>query len=139
MGEYLLGLDAGNTVIKAVMFDLDGREVAHAAREGHSRMPEPGHVERDLGEFWLNAQAVIRACITSAGIDPKEIRAIGCAGHGNGFYALDKGGAPLIGIQSIDTRASGLAEELEAAGVGDITIAIGRQRPWPAQTPTLLA
>ena len=139
MGDYLLGLDAGNTVIKAVIFDLDGREVAHAAREGHSRMPEPGHVERDLGEFWLNAQAVIRACIAGAGIDPKEIRAIGCAGHGNGLYALDKGGAPLIGIQSIDTRASALAEELEAAGVGEITIAIGRQRPWPAQTPTLLA
>jgi L-xylulokinase len=139
MGDYLLGLDAGNTVIKAVIFDLDGRELAHAAREGHSRMREPGHVERDLGEFWENAKAVIRACIAGAGIDPREIRAIGCAGHGNGLYALDESGAPLIGIQSIDTRASALAEELEAAGVGDITIAIGRQRPWPAQTPTLMA
>jgi L-xylulokinase len=139
MGDYLLGLDAGNTVIKAVIFDLDGREVAHAAREGHSRMPQPGHVERDLGEFWTNAQAVIRACIESARIDAREIRAIGCAGHGNGLYALDRHGAPLIGIQSIDTRAGMLAEELEASGVGDITIAIGRQRPWPAQTPTLMA
>ena len=139
MGDYLLGLDAGNTVIKAVIFDLDGRELAHAAREGHSRMPKPGHVERDLGEFWENAQTVIRACIAAADIDPGEIRAIGCAGHGNGLYALDESGAPLIGIQSIDTRASALAEELEAAGVGDITIAIGRQRPWPAQTPTLMA
>lgn len=139
MGDYLLGLDAGNTVIKAVIFDLDGREVAHACREGHSRMPKPGHVERDLGEFWENAQGVIRACIAGAGVDPREIRAIGCAGHGNGLYALDRGGAPLIGIQSLDTRAGALAEELEAAGVGDITAAIGRQRPWPAQTPTLLA
>ena len=139
MGDYLLGLDAGNTVIKAVIFDLDGRELAHAGREGHSRMPRPGHVERDLGEFWVNAQAVIRACIEGAGINPGEIRAIGCAGHGNGLYALDKSGAPLIGIQSIDTRAGALAEELEATGVGDITIAIGRQRPWPAQTPTLMA
>lgn len=139
MGDYLLGLDAGNTVIKAVIFGLDGREVAHAAREGHSRMPEPGHVERDLGEFWTNAQAVIRTCIEGAGIDPSDIRAIGCAGHGNGLYALDRDGAPLIGIQSIDTRAGTLAEELEASGVGDITIAIGRQRPWPAQTPTLMA
>lgn len=139
MGDYLLGLDAGNTVIKAVIFDLDGREVAHAAREGHSRMPQPGHVERDLGEFWINAQAVIRACIEGAGIVPRDIRAIGCAGHGNGLYALDRDGAPLIGIQSIDTRAGSLAEELEASGVGDITIAIGRQRPWPAQTPTLMA
>ena len=63
MGDYLLGLDAGNTVIKAVIFDLDGRELAYAAREGHSRMPKPGHVERDLDEFWDNAQVVIRACI----------------------------------------------------------------------------
>lgn len=139
MGDYLLGLDAGNTVIKAVIFDLDGREIAHAAREGHSRMPQPGHVERDLVEFWDNAKAVIGDCIAGAGIDPREIRAIGCAGHGNGLYALDRSGAPLIGIQSIDTRAAALAEELEAAGVGDITIEIGRQRPWPAQTPTLLA
>ncbi len=66
MGDYLLGLDDGNAVIKAVIFDLEGREVAHAAREGHSRMPKPGHVERDLGEFWHNAQAVLlitRQCI----------------------------------------------------------------------------
>ena len=57
MGDYLLGLDAGNTVIKAIIFDLDGRELAHAAREGHSHMPRPGHVERDLGEFWEGATA----------------------------------------------------------------------------------
>jgi len=138
MGDYLLGLDAGNTVIKAVIFDLEGRELAHAAREGHSRMPKPGHVERDLDEFWANAQVVIRACVASAGIDAREIRAIGCAGHGNGLYALDKQGGSLIGIQSIDTRAAALSEELEAEGVGDITIDIGRQRPWPSQTPTLM-
>jgi L-xylulokinase len=82
---------------------------------------------------------VIRDCIAGAGVDPREIRAIGCAGHGNGLYALDRGGAALIGIQSLDTRAGALAEEPEAAGVGDITAVIGRQRPWPAQTPTLLA
>ena len=51
MQKYLLGLDAGNTVIKAVIFDLEGRELAHAGEEGHSRMPQPGHVERDLGEL----------------------------------------------------------------------------------------
>lgn len=61
MQKYLLGLDAGNTVIKAVVFDLSGRELAHAGEEGHSRMPHPGHVERDLGELWSNAKRVIRA------------------------------------------------------------------------------
>ncbi|MGQ3279046.1 MAG: FGGY family carbohydrate kinase, partial [Shinella sp.] len=100
MQKYLLGLDAGNTVIKAVIFDLAGREVAHAGEEGHSRMPCPGHVERDLGELWANAKRVIRTCLDKAGIAASDIAAIGCAGHGNGLYALDRDGEPLIGIQS---------------------------------------
>lgn len=139
MGNYLLGLDAGNTVIKAVIFDRTGKEVAFAGEEGHSRMPCPGHVERDLGELWANAKRVIRACLNQAGIAATEIAAIGCAGHGNGLYALDRAGEPLIGIQSLDTRATGLVEEWAAEGVGDRTAAIARQRPWPSQTPTLLA
>jgi L-xylulokinase len=100
MQKYLLGLDAGNTVIKAVIFNLAGREVAHAGEEGHSRMPCPGHVERDLGELWANAKRVIRTCLDKAGIAAGDIAAIGCAGHGNGLYALDRDGEPLIGIQS---------------------------------------
>ncbi|MBB4574831.1 FGGY-family carbohydrate kinase [Rhizobium lentis] len=139
MEEYLLGLDAGNTVIKAVIFDRTGREVAYAGEEGHSRMPCPGHVERDLGELWANAKRVIRTCLDRAGIAAADIAAIGCAGHGNGLYALDRNGEPFLGIQSLDTRATGLVEEWAAEAVGDRTYPIARQRPWPSQTPTLLA
>jgi L-xylulokinase len=139
MGEYLLGLDAGNTVIKAVIFDREGNEIAMASEEGHSRMPCPGHVERGLDELWTNAWQVIRSCIEQAKIKPEEIVAIGCAGHGNGLYALDLSGRPLLGIQSLDTRASGLVDEWREQRVGDKTYPIAQQRPWPSQTPTLLA
>ena len=139
MGEYLLGLDAGNTVIKAVIFDLHGNEVASVAEEGHSRMPHPGHVERGLTELWSNARAVIKQAIIDAGIRPTQIAAIGCAGHGNGLYTLDREGEPLLAIQSLDTRAADLVEEWQSANVGDRTYPISLQRPWPSQTPTLLA
>lgn len=139
MADYLLGIDAGNTVIKAVIFDRAGRELAHAGEEGHSRMPCPGHVERDLGELWANTKRVIRTCLDRAGIAATHIAAIGCAGHGNGLYALDRDGEPLLGIQSLDTRATRLVEEWAMEGVGDRTYPIARQRPWPSQTPTLLA
>jgi L-xylulokinase len=135
---YLLGLDAGNTVIKAVLFDLDGRQVAMHALDGKSSTPSPGHVERDLNELWANARTAIRACVQEAGIDPSQIAAIGCAGHGNGLYLLDKTGDPLIGIQSLDTRAAGLAAELKARR-GEALHALCRQEPWPSQTPVLLA
>ncbi|TIU38893.1 MAG: carbohydrate kinase, partial [Mesorhizobium sp.] len=139
MASYILGLDAGNTVIKAILFDLSGRELAFAARDGRSSMPKPGHVERDLDELWRNAVSVIGQCIAEAGIDAGEIVAIGCAGHGNGLYALDRTGAPLIGIQSLDTRAVDIVAEWAKENVGDRTYAHCLQRPWAAQTPTLLA
>lgn len=139
MVDYLLGLDAGNTVIKAILFDADGGELAVASRDGRSSMPAPGHVERDLDELWANAVEVIRTCIGMSGVDARQIRAVGCAGHGNGLYALDRMGAPLIGIQSLDVRGAAIAAEWLAAGVGDRTYRHCLQKPWAAQTPTLLA
>lgn len=136
--RYLLGLDAGNTVIKAVLFDLDGRQVARCALDGRSATPEPGHVERDLTELWANARQAIAGCLQKAGVDARQVLAVGCAGHGNGLYMLDRAGAPLVGIQSLDTRAAGLAAELDAEN-GDALHAICLQKPWPSQTPTLLA
>jgi len=136
--KYILGLDAGNTVIKAVLFDLAGQPVASDALDGQSSTPEPGHVERDLNELWANAKSVISSCINKSGVDPVNILGVGCAGHGNGLYLLDKDNEALVGIQSLDTRAAGVAEEL-SAGNGDALHALCLQRPWPSQTPVLLA
>lgn len=137
-GPYLIGLDAGNTVIKAVLFDVRGRQVAMHAIDGRSLLPQPSYVERDLDELWANAREAIRGVIRDAAIGPSDVAGIGCAGHGNGLYLLDKAGRPLLGIQSLDTRAAGLAARMAAAS-GDALHAICLQKPWPSQTPTLLA
>ncbi|WP_103222883.1 FGGY-family carbohydrate kinase [Roseibium marinum] len=136
--KFLLGLDAGNTVIKAVLFDCRGRQIAMSALDGQSLSPLPGHVERDLRELWRNARKVIRDCLEKADADPSRIAAVGCAGHGNGLYLLDKGNEPLLGIQSLDTRAADLSGEL-AALHGERLHALSLQKPWPSQTPALLA
>ena len=139
MQRYLLGLDAGNTVIKAVIFDLDGNEIARAGEEGRSRKPKPGYVERDMDELWTNASNVIRTCVSRAKIEPKDIVGIGCAGHGNGLYALDNNDKPVIGIQSIDTRANDLVEQWRREDRGVKAREICGQEPWVSQTPTLLS
>ena len=135
---YLLGIDAGNTVIKAVLFDLEGRQVALRALQGRSSGRDPGHVERDLDELWANASAAIDGCIADSGIAPEQIAGIGCAGHGNGLYLLDADQRPLVGIQSLDTRAAPLASEL-ADTCGDALHALCLQKPWPSQSAVLLA
>ncbi len=138
-GDLLLGLDAGNTVIKAVLFDATGRQIAASERHGASQRPAPGHVERDMAELWGNAAAVIRDCLAAADVPQGAVAAIGCAGHGNGLYLLDRQGDPLLGIQSLDSRAAGLAQMLRADGNGTRLHALCLQEPWPSQTPTLLA
>jgi L-xylulokinase len=95
-------------------------------------------VERPVAELWANAQAAISGCLAKADVAPDRIAAIGLAGHGNGLYLLDRAGAPLLGIQSLDSRAGPLAAALDQS-VGPALHAICLQRPWPSQTPVLLA
>lgn len=135
----LLGLDAGNTVIKAVLFEPTGRQLAASQRNGASHAPAPRHVERDMGELWRNAAIVIRECLERASVDGSAVAAIGCAGHGNGLYLVDRAGDPLLAIQSLDTRAAELAETLRGDGNDARLHGLCLQAPWPAQTPTLLA
>lgn len=136
--RYLLGLDAGNTVIKAVLFDCNGRQIASHAIDGHSAYPEPGQVERNLDELWKNGCEAIRVVLERSRVSPSAVLAVGCAGHGNGLYLLDRENRPLLGIQSLDSRAAGLAAELDRES-GEALQARCHQRPWPSQTPTLLA
>ncbi len=136
--DLLLGIDIGNTVVKAVLFDLQGRQVARHGVDGTTLKPAPGMVERPAAELWANARAAIAGCLAAATVDPARIAAIGLAGHGNGLYLLDRGGEPLLGIQSLDTRAAALATSLDQ-DVGEELHAICLQRPWPSQTPVLLA
>ncbi|MFT4130593.1 FGGY-family carbohydrate kinase [Labrys sp. (in: a-proteobacteria)] len=138
MTRHLLGIDAGNTVVKAVLFDLEGRVLARAALDGQSRQPQPGYVERDVTELWANAATVIRRCLEEAGVEGRDVIGIGTAGHGNGLYLIDRDDQPLIGIQSIDNRAASLAAELRASPAADALYPLCLQRPWPAQTATLL-
>lgn len=135
----LLGLDAGNTVIKAVLFDRSGNQLATSRRDGVSSTPAPGHVERDMNELWSNAALVIRECLEKARVPASAIAAVGCAGHGNGLYLIDADGAPLLAVQSLDSRAAALSEELNADGSGARLHSLCLQAPWPSQTPTLLA
>ena len=134
--DLILGIDIGNTVVKAVLFDLAGQQVARHGVDGTTIKPAAGMVERPVAELWANAQAAIAGCMT--GIDAARVAAIGLAGHGNGLYLLDRAGEPLLGIQSLDSRAAALAGELDRISGTELHMICG-QRPWQAQTPTLLA
>lgn len=140
MGKYLLGLDNGNTVSKAAIFNLKGEELQVASRKVETEYPRPGWTERNVSALWRCMAEAIREAITKAGIDPKEIIGIGGSGHGNGMYLLDKAGKPLRnGIQSLDSRAAGIIDDWNAVNLHQKVFPYTLQSFWPAQPNALLA
>ena len=70
MAQYLLGIDNGNTVSKAALFDLKGREVAVASSKVETEYPHPGWTERNMDVMWQSTAAAIREVIAKSGVKP---------------------------------------------------------------------
>ncbi|MCB0178607.1 MAG: carbohydrate kinase [Anaerolineae bacterium] len=140
MGQYLLGIDNGNTISKVAIFDLNGKEQHVASCSVETEYAKPGWTERSMAGFWQGVATAIRETLAKAAIDPAEIVGIGCSGHGNGLYLLDKAGQPLgNGIQSLDTRASSIVDGWHEVGLHRQVFSQTLQALWPAQPNALLA
>ena len=56
---YILGFDAGTSVVKAAIFDLHGNELNRGARSVPITNPEPHLAEEDMNEVWVAATEAI--------------------------------------------------------------------------------
>ena len=140
MAQYLLGIDNGSTVSKAVLFDLRGKEIAIASFKLDTEYPHPGWTEREMEMLWQSTVNAIREVLAKSGIRPEEITGIGNTGHGNGVYLLDKQGRPLRnGIQSMDSRAAGVIADWKRRGLHLQVFPLTIQALWAAQPNALLA
>ena len=102
----LLGIDSGLTVTKAVIFDIDGTQIAVARRRVTQFMPKARHVERDMNELWTATADAIAEAIKLSNRPASDIKAIAATAHGDGIYLLDKSKQPLgRAILSLDSRA----------------------------------
>lgn len=86
-----LGIDCGLTYIKACVFDENGRLL----REEKQFTPLAGE-QIDMLKMREAAMECVRR--SAQGF---RISAVGLSGHGNGLYALDRHGSPLIGYSSM--------------------------------------
>jgi L-xylulokinase len=67
------GIDAGQTVTKAVLFDVAGNAVATGRVDTTIESPRPGWHERDMGRLWRDAAAAIAACLRTADVPGSRI------------------------------------------------------------------
>ncbi|MBF4573082.1 carbohydrate kinase [Herbiconiux sp. VKM Ac-1786] len=138
--RYLLGVDAGQTAVKAVVHDEQLRPVGIGRRSSPVDRSTPRFAERPQEALWQAAASAIREAVESSGVDPAQIVAVGITGHGDGLHLVDAAGAPVgPAITAMDSRAHLEAASL-AADHSRMRVVLERsgQEPTPGAAGNLL-
>ena len=140
MNGYLLGIDNGGTVTKAALFNTEGHELVVASRKVKIIQMFSGWNERDANQMWNDTCNVIHEVLHNSRVNPSEILAVACTGHGNGLYLVDANGNPVRNaINSTDTRAQKYIDEWRTTGVGETVRPYTAQSLWAGQPNALLS
>lgn len=139
MAKYLLGIDAGTSVVKCCVLDLEGRELGTAARKVPVDVPKPNHAEQDMMKVWRGVTEIIPEVISTSGIDAKDIVGIGITGQGDGSWLIDKEGNPVgPAILWTDGRAIDVVNRWNKDGVTDWVFDITGTGPYTGSTSSIL-
>jgi erythritol kinase len=107
--DLLVGIDAGTSVIKSVVFTHKGEQVAMAARPNSYSTPGPGQVEQDMIRTWSDCAATLRELHDTIPNLASRVAAVAVTGQGDGTWLIDREGEPVGGaLLWLDSRAAGL-------------------------------
>ena len=113
-GDILIGVDAGTSVIKAVAFDVSGKQVAAASRRNSYASLPGGGVEQDMLRTWADTAAVLGEVTQAVGAG--NVAALGVTGQGDGTWLIDGDGKPVHdGWLWLDARAADEARQIAAS------------------------
>jgi autoinducer-2 kinase len=114
--ELLLAIDAGTGSCRAVLFDLDGRQVGFSQAEyTHPELPDaPGSQVFDTEANWK----LICRCVGQVldGLGPDAVKAISATSMREGMVLYDPRGREIWACPNVDSRAGTEAAELVASG-----------------------
>ena len=90
MGEFIIGIDAGTTGIRAICFDTKGKVISMAYEEFKQIFPKPGWVEHSPLEIWEKTERLITASIRKGKLKAKDAVAIGITNQRETTVVFDK-------------------------------------------------
>lgn len=130
MPPTLLGLDIGTTSIKAVLYDLEGRELATAGRGYPLLTPHPDWVEQDAEEVWQALVQVLAEITPRAG--SRAIMGLALAAQAGSIIPCDAQGDPVYPmITFLDQRSRAIVAAWEQDGTVEHLRALSGWRPFP--------
>ena len=116
--SFILALDQGTTSSRAIVFDHAGAIRAAAQQEFRQIFPQPGWVEHNPDEIWETQIGVAGEAIARAGINARDIAAIGITNQRETTVVWDcRTGKPVHNaIVWQDRRTAAICDELKAQG-----------------------
>ncbi len=114
--RHLLALDQGTSSSRAIVFREDGSIRALAQQEFTQHFPQPGWVEHDADEIWSSQLAVAHEALARAGLQARDISAIGITNQRETAVLWDRrSGRPVHrAIVWQDRRGEPLCAQLRA-------------------------
>jgi xylulokinase len=116
----LVGVDAGTTNTKAVVFDLAGRVVASASEPTPIRYPRPEWAEYDGEALWRTAATAIRAALAGVA-EPGRVQGV-C------FASMGETAVPIAADGSATGPAIAWFDKRARAELDQIVGALGQDR-----------
>src|SRR5579859_7286950 len=118
MPDTILGIDIGTSAAKAILLDLDGRELATASQSYPLLTPQPGWVEQDPEAVWQALCAVLRELASQAqGQRTRKCVALALAAQAGSIIPADLNGDPVYPmITWLDGRSQSLMRQWQADG-----------------------
>ena len=104
--SYLLGIDAGTTAMKTVLYDKCGSLLAEGNSEYDLLTPRDGIVETDPEIYWTSLQTALRQMFSQLEEQYRDVTALAISSQGESFITIDSDGIPLRNtIVWLDTRS----------------------------------
>lgn len=113
--DIIIGIDAGTSVIKAVAFELGGRQLGTSAVSNSYVTGKDGSAVQSLSRTWADCVTALRGL--SDKIDGLAARtaAVSVTGQGDGTWLVGSGNAPVSDAWLwLDARAASTARNLSA-------------------------
>ncbi|MEV7757151.1 FGGY-family carbohydrate kinase [Microbacterium sp. NPDC089180] len=95
MTPAVLGIDAGTTAVKAVLYSLEGETLAAGHRSVAVVRTADGGAESDIDLVWEAVVGAVRQALSQARSAGPDVVAVGVTGQGDGAWLVDAEGRPV--------------------------------------------
>ena len=92
--KYIIGIDAGTTNVKSVLFDLEGNEVFVESIVNEPYYLPNNEIEEDMDVVWQNVLNSLVLLMRRNKINKDDVLGIGVTGQGEGIWLIDEYGKP---------------------------------------------